>query len=95
MGFFTRSKQNISPDSQKREVPDGQWIKCNECEEIIHIKQLNFIPGFATNAIIISELVVKNIFPYCLTKTVLKRVIKKCDRLIHSNFPTQKNISIE
>jgi acetyl-CoA carboxylase carboxyl transferase subunit beta len=40
MGFFTRSKQNISPNSQKREVPDGQWIKCNECEEIIHIKQL-------------------------------------------------------
>ncbi len=40
MGFFTRSKQNISPDSQKREVPDGQWVKCKECEEIIHIKQL-------------------------------------------------------
>lgn len=40
MGFFTRSKQNISPNSQKREVPDGQWVKCKECEEIIHIKQL-------------------------------------------------------
>ena len=40
MGFFTRSKQNISPDSQKREVPDGQWVKCKSCEEIIHIKQL-------------------------------------------------------
>ena len=40
MGFFTRSKQNISPDSQKREVPDGQWVKCKECEEIIHVKQL-------------------------------------------------------
>ncbi len=40
MGFFTRSKENISPDSQKREIPDGQWVKCKECEEIIHIKQL-------------------------------------------------------
>ena len=40
MGFFTRSKQNISPDSQKREVPDGQWVKCKSCEEIIHVKQL-------------------------------------------------------
>ena len=40
MGFFTRSKQNISSDSQKREVPDGQWVKCKSCEEIIHIKQL-------------------------------------------------------
>ena len=40
MGFFTRSKQNISPDSQKKEIPDGQWVKCKECEEIIHVKQL-------------------------------------------------------
>ena len=40
MGFFTRSKQNISPNSQKREIPDGQWVKCKNCEEIIHIKQL-------------------------------------------------------
>ena len=40
MGFFTRSKQNISPDSQRREVPDGQWVKCKSCEEVIHVKQL-------------------------------------------------------
>ena len=40
MGFVTRSKQNISPDSQRREVPDGQWVKCKSCEEIIHAKQL-------------------------------------------------------
>jgi len=40
MGFFTRSKQNISPDSQRREVPDGQWLKCKSCEEVIHVKQL-------------------------------------------------------
>ena len=40
MGFFTRSKQNISPDSQKRETPDGQWIKCSSCDEIINVKQL-------------------------------------------------------
>ncbi len=40
MGFFTRSKQNISPESQKRDVPDGQWIKCKSCDEIVHVKQL-------------------------------------------------------
>jgi len=40
MGFFTRSKQNISPDSQKRDTPDGQWIKCSACDEIINVKQL-------------------------------------------------------
>lgn len=40
MGFFTRSKQNISPQSQKLDVPDGQWIKCKACDEVLHNKQL-------------------------------------------------------
>jgi acetyl-CoA carboxylase carboxyl transferase subunit beta len=40
MGWFKRSKQNISAESHKREIPDGQWVKCAECGEIIHIKQL-------------------------------------------------------
>lgn len=40
MGWFKRSKQNISPDSVKSDIPDGQWIKCEGCSEIIHIKQL-------------------------------------------------------
>ena len=40
MSWFKRSKQNISPDSQKRNIPDGQWTKCPSCAEIIHNKQL-------------------------------------------------------
>ncbi|MFC2083417.1 acetyl-CoA carboxylase, carboxyltransferase subunit beta [Bacteroidota bacterium] len=40
MAWFKRSKQNISPDSQKRDIPDGQWIKCDKCDEIIYNKQL-------------------------------------------------------
>jgi acetyl-CoA carboxylase carboxyl transferase subunit beta len=40
MGFFTRSKENISPESKKRNTPDGQWTKCNSCDEIINVKQL-------------------------------------------------------
>ncbi len=40
MGWFKRSKENISPKSKKSEVPDGQWVKCTECGEIIHNKQL-------------------------------------------------------
>ena len=40
MGFFTRSKDNISPNSKKRNVPDGQWTKCSSCDEIINVKQL-------------------------------------------------------
>lgn len=40
MAWFKRSKQNISPESQKRSMPDGQWVKCEKCDEIIHNKQL-------------------------------------------------------
>jgi len=40
MGWFKRSKQNISPDSKKLDMPDGQWVKCDSCGEIIHNKQL-------------------------------------------------------
>lgn len=40
MAWFRRSKQNIAPDTQKREIPDGLWEKCPSCGEIIHKKQL-------------------------------------------------------
>jgi acetyl-CoA carboxylase carboxyl transferase subunit beta len=40
MAWFTRSKENISPDSQKKDLPDGLWEKCPDCNEIIHKKQL-------------------------------------------------------
>ncbi len=40
MAWFRRSKENISPDSQKKDLPDGLWEKCPSCNEIIHKKQL-------------------------------------------------------
>ncbi|MBU1100867.1 MAG: acetyl-CoA carboxylase, carboxyltransferase subunit beta [Bacteroidetes bacterium] len=40
MKWFKRSKNNFSTTSIKREVPDGQWIKCDTCNEIIHVKQM-------------------------------------------------------
>lgn len=40
MPWFRRSKQNIAPDTQKRDLPDGLWEKCPSCGEIIHKKQL-------------------------------------------------------
>lgn len=40
MPWFKRSKQNINPDSQKKDLPDGLWEKCPSCGEIIHKKQL-------------------------------------------------------
>ncbi len=40
MPWFRRSKDNISPESQKKDLPDGLWEKCPSCSEIIHKKQL-------------------------------------------------------
>jgi acetyl-CoA carboxylase carboxyl transferase subunit beta len=40
MPWFRRSKEKISPDSKKMELPDGLWEKCPGCGEIIHNKQL-------------------------------------------------------
>lgn len=40
MAWFKRSRENISPDTLKKELPDGLWEKCPSCNEIIHKKQL-------------------------------------------------------
>ncbi|HOV99016.1 MAG TPA: acetyl-CoA carboxylase, carboxyltransferase subunit beta [Bacteroidota bacterium] len=40
MAWFKRSKENISQESGKKDIPDGMWTKCGSCGEIIHKKQL-------------------------------------------------------
>ncbi len=40
MAWFKRKKENISKDSKKSDIPDGQWAKCEDCGEIVHNKQL-------------------------------------------------------
>jgi acetyl-CoA carboxylase carboxyl transferase subunit beta len=40
MAWFRRSKEKISAETQKKEMPDGMWVKCEECGEIIHRKEL-------------------------------------------------------
>lgn len=39
MAWFKRSKENIASATQKKDVPDGTWIKCSECGEMMHKKQ--------------------------------------------------------
>jgi acetyl-CoA carboxylase carboxyl transferase subunit beta len=39
MPWFKRNKENISTESPKKDLPDGMWVKCDECGEIIHKKQ--------------------------------------------------------
>jgi len=40
MPWFRRSKEKISPETKKKDLPDGLWEKCLGCGEIIHKKQL-------------------------------------------------------
>jgi acetyl-CoA carboxylase carboxyl transferase subunit beta len=41
MAWFRRSKVSISStEAQKKDIPDGMWVKCDNCGEIIHRKQL-------------------------------------------------------
>ncbi len=36
MSWFRRSQENISSDNQKKDMPEGMWVKCSSCGEIIH-----------------------------------------------------------
>lgn len=40
MAWFRRSKKSIADESQRKDTPQGIWIKCDGCGEIIHKKQL-------------------------------------------------------
>jgi acetyl-CoA carboxylase carboxyl transferase subunit beta len=40
MAWFRRSKENIASATQKREIPDGLWTKCDSCGEIVHKTEL-------------------------------------------------------
>lgn len=40
MTWFKRSKENIAPETEKKEMPDGMWTKCDQCGEIIHKMEL-------------------------------------------------------
>jgi acetyl-CoA carboxylase carboxyl transferase subunit beta len=40
MAWFKRSKESFDAETQKREVPDGLWTKCEHCGEIVHRMEL-------------------------------------------------------
>jgi acetyl-CoA carboxylase carboxyl transferase subunit beta len=39
MPWFKRENKNIVTFAPKKDLPDGMWIKCDECGELIHKKQ--------------------------------------------------------
>lgn len=40
MAWFRRSKEAIEPTTEKKEMPDGMWTKCDQCGEIVHKTEL-------------------------------------------------------
>lgn len=40
MSWFKRSKQNII-SSEKKDLPEGSWVKCEKCGEMLHKTQLD------------------------------------------------------
>lgn len=39
MAWFKRSKENITTQTKSGDIADGSWIKCPECNEMMHRKQ--------------------------------------------------------
>jgi acetyl-CoA carboxylase carboxyl transferase subunit beta len=40
MAWFRRSKGGITSETQKKDVPEGMWVKCDHCGEILHRTEL-------------------------------------------------------
>ena len=39
MAWFKRSKEHITTDTPKKDISDGTWVKCGDCNEMIHQTQ--------------------------------------------------------
>ncbi len=40
MSWFKRSTSNIEASQPKRDTPDGSWVKCESCSQMMHVSQL-------------------------------------------------------
>jgi acetyl-CoA carboxylase carboxyl transferase subunit beta len=40
MTWFQRKQEGLTPQQKKKELPDGLWTKCTQCNEIIFRKEL-------------------------------------------------------
>jgi acetyl-CoA carboxylase carboxyl transferase subunit beta len=90
MAWFRRSKEGISAEGQKKDMPDGMWTKCPGCNEIVHKKQLeqNFFccPKCATHFRIGS----KEYFDILLDEGTFKEMDKKMRSVDVLNFVDTK-----
>jgi acetyl-CoA carboxylase carboxyl transferase subunit beta len=40
VSWFRRSKEGIATETPRKEVPEGMWVKCDHCGEILHRMEL-------------------------------------------------------
>jgi acetyl-CoA carboxylase carboxyl transferase subunit beta len=40
MAWFKRDKTSITPGTAKKELPEGSWVKCEACGEMMHVKEM-------------------------------------------------------
>lgn len=48
MEWFKRVKEGLTTNSQKKEIPEGLWIKCDGCGEIIYKPEIDRNMGVCT-----------------------------------------------
>lgn len=77
MTWFKRSRQNISTEGQKKDMPDGMWVKCNGCGEIIHKKQLEQNLWTCTECEYHFRIGSKEYFSFLLDKSSFREMDKK------------------
>ena len=40
MTWLRKAKEGLKAQQRRRELPDGLWIKCEDCGEILYHKEL-------------------------------------------------------
>lgn len=49
VAWFRRKKKKVSSNKKKKDVPDGLWVKCRKCSEILYTKELKKNKGVCPN----------------------------------------------
>jgi acetyl-CoA carboxylase carboxyl transferase subunit beta len=49
VAWFRRKKKKVSSKKKKKDVPEGLWVKCRKCSEILYKKELKKNKGVCPN----------------------------------------------
>jgi len=49
VAWFRRKKKKVTSNNKKKDVPEGLWVKCRKCSEILYKKELKKNKGVCPN----------------------------------------------